>query len=75
PTYDVLDALLEAIVEQGTPVKELVEQGFEEKTVLWICRAIALSEYKRRQAVPGLKVTPKAFGMGRRFPIAAKYHW
>jgi NAD+ synthase (glutamine-hydrolysing) len=62
-------------VGKGASLGDLVEQGFEEKTVKWVCGAIAGSEYKRRQAAPGLKVTPKAFGMGRRFPIAAKYEW
>jgi NAD+ synthase (glutamine-hydrolysing) len=60
-------------VERGDSPGELTEKGFDKKTVQWICGAIAGSEYKRRQAPPGLKVTPKAFGMGRRFPIAAKY--
>jgi NAD+ synthase (glutamine-hydrolysing) len=73
PPYPVLDAILEGIVEKGASSGELVRQGFEAKTVQWVCRAIAGSEYKRRQAAPGLKVTPKAFGTGRRFPIAAKY--
>jgi len=75
PPYPVLDAILEGIVENGASLSELAEQGFDEKTVGWVFRAIARSEYKRRQAAPGLKVTPKAFGMGRRFPIAAKYEW
>ncbi|MBN2037961.1 MAG: NAD+ synthase [Chitinispirillaceae bacterium] len=75
PPYPVLDAILEGIVGKGASAGELIEQGFEAKTVKWVCGAIAGSEYKRRQAAPGLKVTPKAFGMGRRFPIAAKYDW
>jgi NAD+ synthase (glutamine-hydrolysing) len=73
PPYPVLDAILEGIVEKGASLRELVGQKFDEKTVREIFRAISRSEYKRRQAAPGLKVTPKAFGMGRRFPIAAKY--
>ena len=75
PPYPVLDAILEGIVEKGASLRELAEQGFDEKTVSWVFRAIAGSEYKRRQAASGLKVTPKAFGVGRRFPIAAKYDW
>ncbi len=75
PPYPMLDAILEGIVERGDSLRELTEKGFDKKTVQWICSAIAGSEYKRRQAAPGLKVTPKAFGVGRRFPIAAKYKW
>jgi NAD+ synthase (glutamine-hydrolysing) len=75
PPYPVLDALLDAMVEKGLSQRELVEKGFDLATVQWVGRAIAGSEYKRRQAAPGLKVTPKAFGLGRRFPIAARYEW
>jgi NAD+ synthase (glutamine-hydrolysing) len=75
PPYPVLDALLDAMVEKDASQKELVEKGFDSATVQWAGRAIAGSEYKRRQAAPGLKVTPKAFGVGRRFPIAARYEW
>ncbi len=53
--------------------EEIVERGFPPDTVRWIIRTIDRNEYKRRQAAPALKVTSKAFGMGRRFPIAARY--
>ncbi len=75
PPYPVLDAMLEGIVEKNQSLDELVAQGFDADTARWVCEAVAKSEYKRRQAAPGLKVTPKAFGIGRRFPIAAKYEW
>jgi NAD+ synthase (glutamine-hydrolysing) len=75
PPYPVLDGILEGIVEKGRSLDELEKQGFDRETTAWVCRAISGSEYKRRQAAPGLKVTPKAFGIGRRFPIAAKYEW
>ncbi len=75
PPYPVLDAMLEGIVEKNQSLAELVAQGFDADTAKWVCEAVAKSEYKRRQAAPGLKVTPKAFGIGRRFPIAAKYEW
>ena len=52
---------------------EIIRLGFEEKTVRQIIRLIDVNEYKRRQAAPGLKVTTKAFGVGRRFPIAQRY--
>jgi NAD+ synthase (glutamine-hydrolysing) len=63
------------MVEKGASQRELAENGFDPATVQWVGRAVAGSEYKRRQAAPGLKVTPKAFGLGRRFPIAARYEW
>jgi NAD+ synthase (glutamine-hydrolysing) len=73
PPYDILDAILDAYVVQGKSSSEIVESGFEEETVRKVIRLIDLNEYKRRQAAPGLKVTSKAFGMGRRIPIAQRY--
>jgi NAD+ synthase (glutamine-hydrolysing) len=73
PPYDVLDKILAALIEEGKSRAETIALGIDEKTVDWVIRAIRLNEYKRRQAAPGLKMTPKAFGSGRRFPIAAKY--
>ncbi|MGB7568458.1 MAG: NAD(+) synthase, partial [Chitinivibrionales bacterium] len=73
PPYDVLDKVLELLIEKGRSTREIVAEGFEEKTVRWIVNAVRKAEYKRRQAAPGLKVTPKAFGVGRRFPLAAEY--
>jgi len=73
PPYDILDAILDAYVVQGKSNSEIVEGGFDEETVRKVIRLIDLNEYKRRQAAPGLKVTSKAFGMGRRIPIAQRY--
>lgn len=73
PPYDVLDAILDAYVVQGRTLSEIVKAGFEEATVKRVIRLIDFNEYKRRQAAPGLKVTSKAFGVGRRIPIAQKY--
>jgi NAD+ synthase (glutamine-hydrolysing) len=73
PPYDVLDAILDAYVVQGKTLSEIVQGGFEEATVKRVIRLIDFNEYKRRQAAPGLKVTSKAFGVGRRIPIAQKY--
>jgi NAD+ synthetase len=73
PPYDLLDGILDAYVVQGKSVCEIVAAGFEEATVKRVVRLIDFNEYKRRQAAPGLKVTSKAFGMGRRIPIAQKY--
>jgi NAD+ synthetase len=75
PPYDVLDAVLEQLIEKDLAVDDLTGQGYNPAMVRRVARLVALSEYKRRQAAPGLKVTPKAFGIGRRFPIAARYEW
>ena len=73
PPYDVLDAILEAYVVGGKSRAEIVAAGFEQPTVDRVARLIDLNEYKRRQAAPGLKITSKAFGVGRRMPIAQRY--
>jgi NAD+ synthetase len=73
PPYDVLDAILEAYVVHARSLRDIIAAGFDEATVKRVVRLIDLSEYKRRQAAPGLKVTTKAFGVGRRVPVAQKY--
>jgi len=73
PPYDVLDPILDLYVEQGLTSAEIVARGYARETVDWVTNAVRKSEYKRRQAAPGIKVTSKAFGAGRRFPIAARY--
>ncbi len=73
PPYERLDAILSLLIEEGASCDEAVKKGHDRKTVEWVAGAVARNEYKRRQAAPGLRVTPKAFGMGRRFPIAARY--
>ncbi len=73
PPYPILDAILELYVEEGLSSDEIVEEGFDPETVEWVVRAVNRNEYKRRQAAPGLKVTTKAFGTGRRMPIAARH--
>jgi len=73
PPYDVLDAVLKGYVEEGLSRSDLVAQGFPEATVLDVIRKVDLNEYKRKQAAPGLKITPLAFGVGRRIPIVQKY--
>jgi NAD+ synthetase len=73
PPYDVLDAILEGYVEQAHSIEEIArEHGFEAEVVRSVVRMIERNEYKRQQAAPGIKISPKAFGYGRRFPIAAK---
>lgn len=73
PPYEVLDAILNEYVVNAQSVPDLLRMGFDEATVKKVIRLIDLNEYKRRQAAPGLKVTSKAFGMGRRFPVAQRY--
>jgi NAD+ synthase (glutamine-hydrolysing) len=73
PPYDVLDAILEAYVVQCKSPAEIVQAGFHEADVQRIVKLIDFNEYKRRQAAPGIKVTSKAFGVGRRIPIAQRY--
>ncbi|MBN4076365.1 NAD+ synthase [Gemmatimonas aurantiaca] len=72
PPYAILDAILQAYIEDGLSVEEIVAKGFDSETVNWVIRAVNNNEYKRRQAAPGLRVTSKSFGMGRRMTIAAK---
>jgi NAD+ synthase (glutamine-hydrolysing) len=73
PPYDVLDSILALLIEKGASCGQVIQKGFDRKIVEWVAGALARNEYKRRQAAPGLRVTPKAFGIGRRFPIAARY--
>ena len=73
PPYEVLDAILERYVVASESVEEIIAADFDAETVRRIARLIDLNEYKRRQAAPGLKVTSKAFGVGRRIPVAQKY--
>jgi NAD+ synthetase len=73
PPYETLDAILEQYIVHGRSPAEIASLGHEAETVKRILRLIDINEYKRRQAAPGLKVTSKAFGVGRRFPIAQRY--
>ncbi len=73
PPYEILDQILQFYVEENQSAPEIVARGFDEKTVRWIQRRVDLNEYKREQAAPGIKVTSRAFGVGRRMPIAQQY--
>jgi NAD+ synthase (glutamine-hydrolysing) len=73
PPYDVLDEILRLYVEENMSAREIATHGFDEKTVRWVQRRVDLNEYKREQAAPGIKVTSRAFGVGRRMPIAQQY--
>ncbi|HJX25528.1 MAG TPA: NAD+ synthase, partial [Chthoniobacterales bacterium] len=73
PPYEILDEILRLYVEENLSARDIVSRGFDEKTVRWVQRRVDLNEYKREQAAPGLKVTSRAFGLGRRMPIAQKF--
>jgi NAD+ synthase (glutamine-hydrolysing) len=73
PAYEILDAVLEDYVEDMHSAEQIAaERGFDIEVVKRVIRMVDRAEYKRQQAAPGLKISPKAFGYGRRFPIAAK---
>ena len=73
PPYEILDQILQLYVEENLSARDILARGFDEKTVRWVQRRVDLNEYKREQAAPGLKVTSRAFGLGRKMPIAQKY--
>ncbi len=73
PPYDVLDPILEAYVELDESADQLVKRGFDRETVERVIRLVDTSEYKRRQAPPGVKIRPKSFGRDRRLPITNLY--
>ncbi|NLW45799.1 MAG: NAD+ synthase [Firmicutes bacterium] len=72
PPYPVLDRILQYYVEEGYSVEEIIALNFDPETVKWVARTVDRNEFKRRQAAPVLKVSSKAFGVGRRMPIAKK---
>jgi NAD+ synthase/NAD+ synthase (glutamine-hydrolysing) len=73
PPYEILDAVLEDYVEDARSVERIAaDRGFDIEVVRRVVRMVDRAEYKRQQAAPGIKISPKAFGYGRRFPIAAK---
>ena len=73
PPYNILDEILHYYIEERKSSMDILNMGYDKETVRWIISTVDLNEYKRRQAPPGLKVTSKAFGIGRRMPIAAKH--
>ena len=72
PPYHILDQILHYYLDEHRSLQDILQLNFDPETVKWVIRTVDRNEYKRRQAVPGLKVTSKAFGSGRRMPIAAK---
>ena len=73
PPYEILDDILELFIEKRLSAEDIIKMGYERETVNDILRRINLNEYKRLQAAPGLKVTSKAFGSGRRIPVANRF--
>ncbi len=73
PPYEILDPILEAYVEDDRSFEELLAMGFERAIVERVMRLVDINEYKRRQAAPGVKITPRAFGRDRRLPIVNRY--
>jgi NAD+ synthase (glutamine-hydrolysing) len=73
PPYEVLDGILERYVEHDKSVQEIVVMGYDYATVALVAQMVDRNEYKRRQAPPGVKITPKAFGRDRRLPMASRY--
>ena len=73
PPYEVMDPILEGYVEQYKSLQTLVDEGFDSQAAAEIIRRVDQNEYKRHQAAPGLKITQKAFGEGRRYPLAKKF--
>jgi NAD+ synthase (glutamine-hydrolysing) len=73
PPYPILDAILEAYIEDDMSAESIAEMGFDTQTVRWVLSRVDASEYKRRQSPPGIKITPRAFGRDRRMPITNKF--
>jgi len=73
PEYSILDPILELYVENDMPVDEIISRGFDRETVLRIAKMVDSTEYKRRQAAIGIRITPKAFGRDRRLPITNRF--
>lgn len=72
PPYDILDDILKCYLEENMKPDEIARKGYDKKTVDWVLKRIFQNEYKRQQAALGLRISEKAFGSGRRMPVAAK---
>jgi len=73
PDYDILDPILEAFIEEDLSVNEIVERGFDRDVVIRVLEMVKRSEYKRRQAPPGIRISRRAFGRDWRYPITSRY--
>lgn len=74
PPYDLLDGILKGLIEDERSVRSLSEQ-YPRETVQWVANRLDRNEFKRRQMPPGIKLSTRAFGSGRRMPMAARFHW
>ena len=75
PAYEVLDAILYAYIEEDLPWEDIVDRGYDEDLVRGILNRVESNEYKRRQAPPGVRISPRGFGTDRRYPITNKYRF
>ena len=75
PAYDVLDPILEAFIEKDLSVDEITERGFDRDVVVRVLELVKRSEYKRRQAPPGIRISGRAFGRDWRYPITSGYQF
>ena len=73
PPYEILDPILQAYVEEDQATSEIIDAGYDAMTVKNTVRLVTRTEYKRRQAPPGVRITQRAFGRDRRYPITARY--
>ncbi len=73
PDYPTLDAILERFVEHDESIETIIEAGFDEALVRRVVKMVVRNEYKRRQSAPGVRITPRAFGRDRRYPITSKF--
>ena len=73
PDYEILDRILEMSVEQDKPLEDIVATGIDRQTVEQVIAMVRTNEYKRRQAAPGVRITKRAFGRDRRYPITSGY--
>jgi NAD+ synthase (glutamine-hydrolysing) len=73
PPYEVLDPILKAYVEDDATIDQIISMGFERDMVMKVARLVDMSEYKRRQSAPGIKITPRDFGRDRRLPITNQF--
>ncbi|MCE1246709.1 MAG: NAD+ synthase [Firmicutes bacterium] len=73
PPYDILDPILKALIEEDRDLADIVSMGYDKDVVARVAKLVHISEYKRRQAPPGIKISPRAFGRDRRIPITNKF--
>ena len=73
PTYDILDPILEAFIEDDLSVNEITELGYDKDIVVRVLEMVKRNEYKRRQAPPGIRISSRAFGRDWRYPITSGY--